>query len=179
MKINRYLLKLTFLSLALLLTFSASADAQRKKPTTRRPATTTTTTTSANTLEAKQTAEKVSIQLKNVTTFLYKLGGVASAIEAIDADARAKKLSPTQISKFNEQKQAVITSIVNLKAGIADLEVQFRTKPSVKNYLFQIQGATDLVTQSEDLARAGRFADSGRVLIQVVGKLADTLTAMP
>jgi hypothetical protein len=178
MKTNRYLLNLTFLSLALLLTFSASASAQRKKPVTKKP-TTTTTTTSVNSLEVKQTAEKVSIQLKNVTTFLYKLGSVASAIEALDADARAKKLSPPQITKFNEQKQAVITSIVNLKAGIAELEVQFRTKPSVKSYIFQIQGVTDLVTQSEDLARGGRFADSGRVLIQVVEKLADTLAAMP
>ena len=178
MKINRHLLKLTFLSLALLLTFSASADAQKRRPATKKPATTT-TTPPVNTLEVKQTAEKVSIQLKNVTTFLYKLGSVASAIEALDADAKARKLSPAAVTKLNEQKQAVIASIVNLKAGIADLEVQFRTKPSIKNYLFQIQGSTDFVTQSEDLARAGRFADSGRVLIQLVGKLADTLTAMP
>lgn len=177
MKINRHLTKFAFFSFALLLIFSASASAQRKKPVTKKPPTPTTVATNA--LESKEVAQKVSIQLKNTTTFLYKLGSVASAIEALDADAKARKLSPQQQTKFNEQKQAVIQSIRNLKAGLAELEVQFRTKPSVKNYIFQIQGVTDLVTQSEDLATAGRFADSGRVLIQVVEKLADTLTAMP
>lgn len=178
MKINRYLTKFAFLTFALLLIFSVSASAQRKKTTTKKT-TTTTSVATTNALESKEVAQKVSIQLKNTTTFLYKLGSVASAIEALDADAKARKLSPAQQTKFNEQKQAVIQSIRNLKAGLAELEVQFRTKPSVKNYIFQIQGVTDLVTQSEDLATAGRFGDSGRVLIQVVEKLADTLTAMP
>ena len=178
MKTNKYLSKITFLVLAVLLTFAASAEAQRKKPVTKKP-TTTTTTMATNTLEIKQNAEKTAIQLKNVTTFLYKLGAIASAIEALDNDAKANKLSKAQLDKFTQQKQSVITSIRNLKAGLAALEVEFRTKPSIKLYLLQIQGVTDLATQSEDLATAGRFADSGRVLVSIVEKLADTLTAMP
>ena len=94
-------------------------------------------------------------------------------------DAKANKLSKAQLDKFTQQKQAVITSIRNLKAGLAALEVEFRTKPAIKAYLLQIQGVTDLGTQSEDLATAGRFADSGRVLVSIVEKLADTLAAMP
>lgn len=180
MKINNYLSKLTFLVLAVLLTFAVSADAQRKKTTRKTPTTRTTpTTTTTGSLETREGAGKVSIQLKNVTTFLYKLGGIASAIEALEADARANKLSKPQLDKFTQQKQAVITSIRNLKAGLAALEVEFRTKPGLKNYLVQIQGVTDLGTQSEDLATAGRFADSGRVLVSIVEKLADTLAAMP
>jgi hypothetical protein len=180
MKTNKYLSKLTFLVLAVLLTFAASAEAQKRKPTTRKTTTTKTTpTTTTNSLEVKDSANKVSIQLKNVTTFLYKLGGVSSAIEALDNDAKANKLSKAQLDKFTQQKQAVITSIRNLKAGLAALEVEFRTKPAIKLYLLQIQGVTDLATQSEDLATAGRFTDSGRVLVTVVEKLADTLTAMP
>ncbi len=176
MKINNYLSKFTFLVLAVLLTFAVSADAQRKK-TTRK--TTPTPTTTTGSLEMKQSAEKVSIQLKNVTTFLYKLGGVASAIEALETDAKANKLSKPQLDKFTQQKQAVITSIRNLKAGLAALEVEFRTKPAIKAYLLQIQGVTELGTQAEDLATAGRFTDSGRVLVSIVEKLADTLAAMP
>lgn len=178
MKTNKYLSKITFLVLAVLLTFAASAEAQKKKPVTKKP-TTTTTTTTTNMLEIKENAQKTSIQLKNVTTFLYKLGGIASAIESLDNDAKANKLSKAQLDKFTQQKQAVITSIRNLKAGLAELEIQFRTKPSIKLYLLQIQGVTDLATQSEDLAAAGRFADSGRVLVSIVEKLADTLAAMP
>jgi hypothetical protein len=180
MKINKYLSKLTFLVLAVLLTFAASAEAQKKKPTTRKTTTTKTTpTTTTNTLEVKDGANKVSIQIKNVSKFIYVLGGVASGFEVADKEAKAGKLSKAVVDKNNQGKQAVITSIRNLKAGLAALEVEFRTKPSLKNYLFQIQGITDLTTQSEDLATAGRFTDSGKSLLLVVEKLADTLAAMP
>lgn len=183
MKINKYLLKFAFLSVAFLLLFADSADAQRRKTTTRKKTTptktTTTPTTTVNTLEIKQGAEKVSIQVKNVSKFIYILGGVASGFEIADKEAKAGKLSKAALDQKNQEKQAVITSIRNLKAGLAELEVQFRAKPSLKPYLLQIQGITDLTTQSEDLAVAGKFTDSGRVLLVVVEKLADTLTAMP
>jgi hypothetical protein len=181
MKINKHLPKLTFLVLAVLLTFAVSADAQRKKTTTRKttPTRTTTTTTTTNALEIRQNAEKVSIQIKNVTKFIYVLGSVASGFEIVDKEAKAGKLSRAVVDKNTQDKQKVIASIRSLKAGLAELEVQFRTKPSLRTYLLQIQGITDLTTQSEDLAMAGRFTDSGRVLLTVVEKLADTVTAMP
>src|SRR5215203_523298 len=179
MKTNKYLAKIAFLSLTLLLTFAASAEAQRKKSTTTKKPATTTTTAATNTLEIKQGAEKVSIQIKNVTKFIYILGSVASGFEVIDKDAKSGKLSKPVVDKNNQDKQTVISSIRNLKAGLAALEIEFRTKPSLKNYLFQIQGITDLTTQSEDLATGGRFMDSGKPLLSVIEKLADTLAAMP
>jgi len=177
MKTNNHLSKLTFLVFAVVLTFTVSAAAQRKKPTTKKPTTTTTATTNA--LEIRQGADKVSVQLKNVSKFIYVLGGVASGFEVADKEAKAGKLSKTVVDKNNQGKQAVITSIRNLKAGLAALEVEFRTKPALKNYLFQIQGITDLTTQAEDLATGGSFTDSGKSLLLVVEKLADTLAAMP
>ena len=179
MKTNKYLPQISFIVLTVILTFAASAEAQKKKPTTRRATTNPTTNTTSSSLEIKQTAEKTAIQLKNVTSFIFKLGGIATTIEALDADAKAGKLSKSQQDKFSQQKQAVIQSIINLKAGLAALETEFRAKPSLKNYILQVQGVTDLATQSEDLATSGRFADSGRTLITVVEKLADTLAAMP
>lgn len=176
MKTNKHLAKFALLAFAVLLTFAASAEAQRKKPVTKKPVTPAVNT---NSLEVKDTAKKVSDQLMNVVSFSYSLGGAASAIEALEADVRANKLSKAQLDKFTQQKQTLIQTIVNLKAGLAALEVEFRTKPSIKNYQFQIQGVTDLATQSEDLARGGKFNESGKALIQVVQKLADTLTAMP
>ncbi len=178
MKTNKYLSKITFLVLVIGLIFAGSAAAQKKKTTTRRT-TTPTTNPTTNSFEVRQNAEKTAIQLKNVTSFIYKLGGIATTIEALDADAKAGKLSKSQQDKFTQQKQAVIQSIRNLKAGLAALETEFQAKPALRNYLLQIQGVTDLATQSEDLAASGRFADSGRVLITVVEKLADTLAAMP
>jgi hypothetical protein len=178
MKINKFLSKLTFLSLTILLTFAVSAEAQKKKPVTKKP-TTTTTTTTTNTFEIRDEAGKVATQIKNVASFIYRLGGIATGIEDLDKQAKSGKLSKAEVDKNAQFKQAVIQSIVNLKAGLAALESDFRTKNSIKPYLFQIQGVTDLAMQSEDLARAGKFTDSGKALIGVVDKLADTLAAMP
>ncbi len=154
-----------------------SVSAQKKKPVT--PVKKPVTVAPTNALEIKQNAEKVAIQLKNVTNFIYKLGGIATGLEDADKEAKAGKLSRAAIDKNNEFKQAVVLSIRNLKAGLAALEIEFRTKPSIKPYLAQINGVTDLATQSEDLALGGQFTASGKSLILVVEKLADTLMAMP
>ena len=178
MKTNKYLSKLAFLVLAVLLVFTASAEAQKRK-TTRKTTPKTTPTTSTNTLEVKDAANKVSIQIKNVTKFLYLLGSIANGIETTDKEAKNGKLSRTVIDTNNQNKQKVISSIIALKDGLAALETEFNSKTSLRNYAFQIQGITTLAIQSEDLAKAGRFSDSGRPFLTVVEKLADTLTALP
>ncbi|HNQ14881.1 MAG TPA: hypothetical protein PKM58_04910 [Pyrinomonadaceae bacterium] len=170
-------LKSTLAVFGIIAALAFSASAQRKKTTTttvKKPAVTTT-----NNLEIKQSADKVTVQLKNVTAFIYKLGGIATGLEDADKDAKAGKLSRAAIDRNNEFKSAVVQSIRNLKAGLAALEIEFRTKASIKPYLVQVNGVTDLATQSEDLALAGQFTNSGKSLIQVVEKLADTLAAMP
>lgn len=170
-------MKIALTTFAVVLTFTVSATAQRKKTTKK--TTTPTTNVATSTLETKQGAEKVSIQVKNVSRFLYILGGVATGFEVADGEAKEGKLSKAVIDKNNQGKQAVITSIRNMKAGLAALEVEFRTKPALQKYLLQIQGITDMTTRSEDLATAGRFNDSGKNLLLVVEKLTDTLAAMP
>ncbi|MBS1796620.1 MAG: hypothetical protein JSS81_22495 [Acidobacteria bacterium] len=163
--------------LAMVLTLTVSAEAQKKKPVTKK--TTTTTAAATNTLEVKQAAEKVSIQIKNVTKFIYVLGGIAQGIEATDKEAKTGKLTKAIIDKNNNYKQTVVSGIRNLKAGLAELETLFRSKPSLKTYVLSIEGITELCNQSEDLAIGGQFSESGRPLLTVVEKLADTLTALP
>jgi hypothetical protein len=179
MKTNKYLSKLTFLVLAVLLTFAVSAEAQRKKTTRKTTTPKTTPTTSVSTLDIKDGANKVSIQIKNVTKFLYLLGSIANGIETADKEAKSGKLSRTAVDTNNQYKQKVITSIRDLKAGLAALETEFNSKPALRNYVFQLQGITGFATQSEDLAAAGRFSDSGKPFLTVVEKLSDTLVAMP
>lgn len=166
---------------AFVFSFSITANAQRRKTTTKKTATTAskTTTAATNALEIKNGAEKVSVQIKNLTKFIYLLGGIARGIEDIDKDARAGKISRAVADKNTKFKQDVIVGIRNLRAGIAALEVEFRTKPALRNYLFQVQGVSDICGQAEDLALAGQFTDSGKSLLIVVEKLSDTLVAMP
>ncbi len=160
-----------------LATFSLMANAQKRKPTTAKKPTTTTTT--AGNTEIKAGAEKVSIQIKNVSKFIYLLGGIARTIEDLDREAQTRKISQASMEANNKNKQAVIHGIQNLRAGLVALEIEFRTKPALKNYLLQLQGISDLAGNAEDQAVNGQFSESGKTLLVVIEKLSDTLVALP
>ncbi len=176
MKMNKNLIKLAVISLCLLcLTFSAAA--QKRKTTGKR-----TKTVSAPVLtdsEIKSGAEKVSVQIKNLSKFIYSLGDVARVTEDLDREIAAGKASRNAPALNAKNKQAIVSTIKNLRAGFAALEIEFRTKPALKAYLFQIQGISDMTGIAEDQASAGRLTDSGKTLLQVIEKLTDTLAALP
>ncbi len=156
--------------------FAVSATAQKKPPVTRPKPTVVTTNPLPTVALTQSDAQRVSNQVMNVTKFLYLLGGIAKGIEDLDKDTRANRAA---LDKNAANKQGVIQTIRNLRAGLAALEVDFRTKPLLRKYLLKIEGIAALSSQSEDLAAAGRFSESGRPLVSVVEKLSDTLVAMP
>ncbi len=162
----------------LCLTFlSVSADAQKRRPARRAAKTPAAVVSSSR--EIRTGAEKVSTQLKNLTRFIYNFGNVAQVIEDLDRDIKAGRASRNAPSLNEKNKRAVLTTIRDFRAGLAALEVEFRTKPALRNYLIQIQGITDISGDAEDLAGEGQFVQSGKTLLLVVEKLADTLAAMP
>lgn len=153
---------------------SLAVSAQRRP--TRAPAKPVVVKTPAATSTATQSdAQKVSNQILNVTKFLYLLGGVAKGIEDVDKDQRANRAA---ITKNAENKKSVVQTIRNLRAGLAALESDFRTKPALRKYLLKIEGITVLCAETEKLAVNGNFSDAGRPLVSVVEKLSDTLAAM-
>ncbi len=167
--------KLAFTAIAVSI-LALSVSAQKKPPVTRtKPAVVTTNSVAGNAATLSD-AQKVSNQVMNVTKFLYLLGGIAKGIEDIDKDSKANR-SALDMNAAN--KKGVVQTIRNLRAGLAALEVDFRTKPLLRKYLLKIDGITGLSAQAEDLAVAGRFSESGRPLVTVVEKLSDTLVAMP
>lgn len=176
MKTNKYLLKISVFLLCVLF-LTVSADAQRRRTTTKKTTQTTTSTTNTETAaEIKEGANKVAIQIKNVSKFIYLLGTIAQGIEDIDRDTKAPQSAK---DKNTQNKQAVLQTIRNLRAGLAALEIEFRTKPALKTYNTNIQGIADLCGQAEGLAAAGKFLESGKPLLLVIEKLSDTLVAMP
>ena len=175
---NKNFIKFAAICLCLLcLTFSANA--QKRKTTSKRTTKSTAATKTMNAVEIKSGADKVSTQIKNVSKFIYVLGGVSRVIEDLDRDIAARKASQNAPELNAKNKQAVITTIKNLRAGLVALEIEFRTKPALKNYLFQIQGISDMSGVAEDQATAGQLSESGKTLLLVVEKLSDTLVAMP
>ncbi len=176
MKINKNFTQFaTVLAFLICLTFSVSAQRTRNRTTKPKP-TSTPTVVKTN---LKPGAEKVSIQIKNVTKFLYNLGGIAKGIEDIDKAVKDRKASREIADKNAQFKRDVLQSIRNLRAGLVALEIDFRTRPELKPFLFQIQGISNISATAEDQALAGQFYESGRTLLFVIEKLADTLAAMP
>lgn len=171
---NKNLLKITIFAVCIL-GFTFSADAQRRRSTAKPKAATSTVSST----DVKAGAEKVSVQIKNATKFLYLLGSVANGIETIDSDTRAGKVSREIQDKNAQFKRNVLQSLRNLRAGMIALEVEFRTKPALQKYLMNLQGISDMTGRAEDLATGGQFVDSGKELLVVVEKLSDTLVALP
>lgn len=166
-----------------LLSFVFEASAQKRRPTrrtTKKPAATKPAASSANVQELKDGAQKVSTQIKNVSKFLYLLGGIAKDVEALDADIKAKKVTrQTAVDQNAQAKQAVVQSIRNLRAGLAALEEEFRTKNALRMYAVWTDGIATTTEQAESQAAAGQLSDSGKTLLTVVEKLSDALAALP
>lgn len=171
-------LEIVTLALFLLVIVTATADAQKK--TTRKTTTRKTSVTKIVPPLAVRTArEKVDIQLANVNQFVDLLGPIAQGIEDLDNAAKTKPLPKTTADTNAANKKNVIEAIRNLKTALSNLESDFRVKTELKKYLINIQGITDLASQSEDSAIAGKFVAAKEPLREVSKKLTDTLAAMP
>jgi hypothetical protein len=160
------------LAIVAVLTLATGAFAQRTRVKT-------TESIPTQTNEVKQAEEAVSIQIKNVSKFVFVLGGVARGIEDLDKEVKAGRASQELKAQNQQFKDDVLASIRALRAGLVKLEVDFRAKPALRKYLPVIQGISDQSATVEDLAYSGQLVASGRELLLIVEKLADTLVAMP
>jgi hypothetical protein len=170
------LLAITVLVLAL---FAGAASAQKKttrRTTTKKPASQTTVIPP---LEVRAAREKVTTQRDNVNRFIDVLGPIAQGIETLDESSKTKRLPQATVDRNEANKQKVVQAIRNLKAGLSDLETEFRTKSELQKYLPKIQGITGLAAQAEDSAIAGKFVASKEPLRNAAQKLTDTLAVIP
>lgn len=163
---------------ACLLCLVVSASAQKRRAAAARKTKSSAAASATGAAEIKTGAAKVSTQIKNVSKFIYNLGGIARVVEDLDREIAARKASRNAPELNEKIKQDVVTSIRNLRAGLVALEIEFRTKPALKNYLFQLQGISDMTGVAEDQATDGQLTESGKTLLMVVEKLSDTLAAM-
>ena len=168
----------TILILASILLLATAVPAQTRKRTTKRSAPKTTKPTDAQVAAAAAVktdgATRVANQIKNLTTFLYLLGGVARSIETLDAAAKTGQPSPT----IEKSKAQLRQSFTDFRVGLDALEVHFRSTPELQPYYTKLVGSASGAANAEAQAAAGKFNDAGRTLITVVGRLADVLVAM-
>jgi hypothetical protein len=168
------------LSIICLLLLPAATFAQNRQRTTNRRSTqksrpqTPTTAGDARIAGAARVAD----QIKVLTRFLYLLGGVAKGIEAADAAARAGEATPAQVEQTERSKATVKESLRNVREGLDNLEIDFRTKPELLRYYTKLAGVAAGAAAAEDQAAANQFDQAGRSLLGVVNRLTDVLLDM-
>jgi hypothetical protein len=172
-------------AIACLLLMPASALAQSRQRTTRtrntRPANSQRTTGSEtdNFAQARTAgATRVADQIKNLTRFIYLLGGVAKSIEAADAAAQRNEASAAVIEQTQKSKATVKTSLQNVREGLDKLEIDFRAQPELQRYYTRLAGVAAGAAAAEEQATAGQYDQAGRALLGVVNRLTDVLLDM-
>ena len=160
------------------LLLSTTAFTQSRSRTTSRRGTSK-TAKPAETAPANQAkldgANKIADQVKNLTRFLYVLGGVAKGIEDIDAAAKDGQASPTAMQKNDQNKAVVKSSLENVRVGLDQLEIYFRSTPELQGYYMKLAGSASGAADAETQAAAGHFDQAGRTLLGVVNRLTDVL----
>lgn len=167
------------LVLVCLLLLSTAALAQTRSRTTKRGTPAAKPTAQQTVAEAKTTgATKVAEQIKNLTRFVYLLGGVAKGIEQVDEAARKNEASPSALQQNEQNKATVKTSLRNVREGLDQLEIYFRGTPGLLDYYLKLAGSASGAATAEDQAAAGHFDQAGRTLLGVVNRLTDVLLEM-
>jgi len=172
-------MKKIIVGICIVISLSTVALAQtRNRQTTKHPATTTKSTTSTAAAAAAvrtEGANRVATQIKNLSRFLYLVGGVVKGIEAIDAQSKDGQTSPT-----NEKNKAQLrSSFTDFRVGLDSLEVYFRTTPELQPYYTKLVGSASGAASAEQQALAGQFNQACNNLLAVLGRMTDVLVAMP
>lgn len=154
----------------------------RQRTTTRRNTPRTSRTTAAGdyaaAAERNAGAKLVADQIKVLSRFLYLLGGVAKGIETADVAARAGEATPAQVQQTERSKATVKNSLQNVREGLDQLEIDFRTRPELQRFYTRLAGVAAGAATAEDQAAANQFDQAGRSLLNVVNRLTDVLLEM-
>jgi hypothetical protein len=172
--------RIVILAFAFLLALPLTALAQTRARTTAKKGTPATKTSAQQASSVAKTAgaTKVADQIKNLTRFLYLLGGVAKGIEQVDEAVRKSEASPTAVQQNSQNKTTVKTSLQNVREGLDQLEIYFRGTPELQVYYLKLAGSASGAATAEDQAAAGHFDQAGRTLLGVVNRLTDVLLVM-
>ena len=172
--------RMVILAFAFLLILPFTAAAQTRSRTTSKKGTPPAKTSAQQASAEARTAgaTKVADQIKNLTRFVYLLGGVAKGIEQIDEAARKNEASPTALQQNTQNKATVKTSLQNVRIGLDQLEIYFRGTPGLEGYYTKLVGSASGAAAAEEQAAAGHFDQAGRTLLGVVNRLTDVLLVM-
>jgi hypothetical protein len=166
---------LIFTACLLIAPATGLSQTRRKGSTGRRPAT---TSNAAPDAARAAGAAKVADQIKNLTRFLYLYGSIAKDIQSVDASVQGGEASQSAKDLVEKNRASIRNSLVNVRDGLDQLEITFRTTPSLQPYYIKLAGSAAGAADAAQLAESGQYDKAGRALLNVVNRLTDVLLAM-
>lgn len=163
-------------SLASVILFPSTSYAQSRKRTTTKSSRSATPPKASEV--QREGATRVAGQIKNLTRFIYVLGGVAKGLEAVDDAAKRNEASSAIMEQNQRYKQQVRASIQTLREALDKLEIDFRNTPELQRYYIGLAGVAQGAATAEEQAAGNKFDQAGRSLLGVVDRLTDVLLAM-
>ena len=166
------------LALACLMLWPVTAawSQQRRRTTARKGTRATATQNRADIV--RDGANRVNEKIKVLTRFLYLLGRVSSGIESADEMERRHETTPAAVERTQRSKAEVKATLRNVREGLDELEIYFRTTPELQRYYIRLAGVAAGAATAEEQAGANQFDRAGRSLLEVVNRLADVLLEM-
>lgn len=174
-------LRFVLLTAIVLVLFSISAEAQKRRSPARiasKSAPATKANNAVNATAVKDEAQIVSNQIKNLAQFIFVYGSSLTRIQVIDENAKQGKLSESARKQSEGGKQGLILTIRTFKNAMLKLEDEFRQNPALRPYLLQLTGVGETTATADEQATKGQFEQAGRTLLEVLNQLTDTLQAM-
>ncbi len=124
-------------------------------------------------------ASRVAEQIKLLSRFLYLYGRITNGFDvAAEAAQRGERASRTATEQTEQSRAAVRVNLRNVREGLDDLEIRFRTTPELQRYYTSLAGTAALAASAEEQAETNQFDKAGRALIEAVNKLTNVLLEM-
>ncbi len=166
---------------AVLLLSPMVVDAQtrnRRTSSQRRRTSTPAANASREPLALQAARGQVVERIKVLTRFIYIYGGIANDIEVAEQQAQRGAISEDLQRLTSQRKAALQASLRDVRAGLDQLEQDFRTTVGFERYYTKLAGVTAAASDAEQGIAAGQFKQAGNTLVQIVNKLTDALAEM-
>lgn len=147
----------------------AQSRARRSAPQRRRaPASRKAPGSQIETTQKNAARIQLGTQIKNLTRFLYLYGRFSKDLELTGAQSQSSDVA-------NQTRATLVNSLRDIRAGLEQLEGQFRTTPGLERASGLLAGVAQRTAEAEQRAAANQLDQAGRILVEVVSRLTDVL----
>jgi hypothetical protein len=143
----------------------------RRTSTQRRRASSSSSSTQLESVQANSGRIRLADQIKTLTRFLYLYGRFSKDLELTGAQAEASDVA-------NRTRAALADNLRNIRAGLDQLETQFRMTPGLERHYRRLAGVAQRASDAEARVSANQLDQAGRTLVEIVNQLTDVLVEM-